>query len=100
MSGAEKIGYSIHHEPAIPTPAGIQRPDLVPVRNSNLTILDVTIVADNADLEKTHNNKCVYYNVPAIGEWAQLCFEPRHIAFEALAMNWRGLLATRSATAL
>ena len=67
MSGAEKIGYSIHHEPAIPTPAGIQRPDLVPVRNSNLTILDVTIVADNADLEKTHNDKCVYYNVPAIG---------------------------------
>ena len=100
MSGAEKTGYSVHHEPAIPTPAGIQRPDLALVCNSDLTILDVTIVADNADLEKTHNDKCVYYDVPAIREWAQLCFEPRHIAFEALAMNWRGLLATRSATAL
>ena len=100
MSGAEKTGYSIHREPAIPTPAGIQRPDLVLVCNSDLTILDVTIAADNADLEKTHNDKCVYYDVPAIREWAQLCLEPRHIAFEALAMNWRGLLATRSATAL
>ena len=99
-SGAEKIGYSIRREPAIPTPAGIQRLDLVLVRNSDLTILDVTIIADNADLEKTHNDKCVYYDVPAIREWAQLCFEPRHIAFEALAMNWRGLLATRSAVAL
>ncbi|CAH3023535.1 unnamed protein product [Porites evermanni] len=95
--GAEKIGYSIRHEPAIPTPAGVQRLDLVLVRNSDLTILDVTIVADNADLEKTYNYKCVYYDVQAIKEWAQLCFEPRNIAFETLAMNWRGLLATRSA---
>ena len=66
------------------------RPDLVLVRNSDLTILDVTIVAENADLEKTNNNKCVYYDVPAIRERAQLCLEPNHIAFEALAMNWRG----------
>ena len=47
-------------------------------------------------LEKTHHDKCIYYDVPAIKEWAQSCFEPTHIAFEALAMNWRGLLATRS----
>jgi len=100
MSGAEKIGYSISREPAIQTPAGIQKPDLVLVRNSDLTILDVTIVAENTDLEKTHNDKCVYYDVPAIREWAQLCLEPKHIAFEALAMNWRGLPATRSAVAL
>ena len=36
----------------------------------------------------------------SIRQWTQLCFEPRHIAFEVLAMNWRGLLATRSAAAL
>ena len=58
------------------------------------------MVADNADLEKTHNDKCVYHDVPAIGQCAQLSFEPRHIPFEALAMNWRGLLAARSAAAL
>ena len=58
------------------------------------------MVADNADRKKTHNDKCVYYDVPGIRQWTQLCFEPRHIAFEALAMNWRGLLATRSAAAL
>ena len=100
MSGAEKIEYSIRRKPAIPTPAGIRRLDLVLVRNSDLTILDVTMAADNADHKKTHNDKCVYYNVPAIRQWTQLRFEPRHIAFEALAMNWRGLLATRSAAAL
>ena len=73
---------------------------MVLVRDGDLTILDVTIVADNADLEKSHHDKCVCYDVPAIREWAQSCFEPRHIAFEALAMNWRGPLATRSAAAL
>ena len=100
ISSAEKIGYGVHREPAIPTPAGIQKPDLVLVRDYDLTILDVTIVADNADLEKAHHDKQVYYDVPAITEWAQSCYEPRHIAFEALAMNWRGLLASRSAAAL
>ena len=70
------------------------------VRNDDQTILNLKIVPDNADLEKTHHDKCIYYDVPPIKEWAQSCFEPRHIAFEALAMNWRGLLATRSATAL
>ena len=101
MSGAEKIQYSIHHELVILTPAGIRRLDLVLVPNSDLTILDVTMVADNADLEETHKyDKCVYHDVPAISQWAQLSFEPRHIAFEALAINWSGLLATRSAAAL
>ena len=100
MSGAEKIGYSIRHEQAMPTPAGIRRLHLVLVHNSDLTTLDVTMFADNPDLETTNNDKCVYYDVPAIRQWAQLCFEPRHIAFEALAMNCRGLLDTRSAAAL
>ena len=100
ISSAEKIGYSICREPAIPTPAGIRKPDLVLVRDCDLTILDVTIVADNADLEQSHQDKQVYYDVPAIREWAQRRYEPRHIAFEALAMSWRGLLASRSAAAL
>ena len=32
----------------------------------------------------------------SLREWAQSCFEPRSISFEALALNWRGLLAVRS----
>ena len=83
----------------IPTPAGIRKPDLVLVRDYDLITLNVTIVADNADLKKAHHDKQVYYDI-AIREWAQSCYEPRQIAFEALAMNWRGLLASRSAVAL
>ena len=100
MSGVERIGYGIRREPAIQTPAGIRKPDLVLARDGDLTILDVTIIADNVDLDKAHHDKQVYYDVPAIREWAQSCYQPRHIAFEALAMNWRGLLASRSAATL
>lgn len=87
MSGTERIGYGIGCEPAIPTPAGIRKPDLVLVCDGDLTILHVSIVADNAVLDKAHHDKQVYYDVPAIREWAQSCYERRHIAFEALAMN-------------
>ena len=52
MSGAERIGYGICREPATPTRAGIGRPDLVLVRNHDQTILDVKIVAGDADLGK------------------------------------------------
>ena len=52
MSGAERIGYGICREPATPTRAGMRRPDLVLVSNDNQTILDVKIVADDADLGK------------------------------------------------
>ena len=42
----------------------------------DLTILDVTIVADNADLKQSHQDKQVYYDVPAIREWVQSRYEP------------------------
>ena len=48
---------------------------------------------------RTHASRIARHD-PAIREWAQSCYEPRHIAFEALAINWRGLLASRTAAAL
>ena len=85
-SGASRQGYDIKREPAILTLAGIRKPDLILDRGECVTILDVTIVADNSDLEECHEIKC-------------LCYGPRSISFEAVAMNWRGLLAVRSAAA-
>ena len=61
-------GYAITREPAIPTPAGICRPDLVLVRGSAVTVIDVRIVADNADLARVHGSKCEYYDTPSIRE--------------------------------
>ena len=60
--------YSISREPAIPTPAGICKPDLVVACGSAVTVLDVTVVADNADLALSHGWKCEYYDTLAVHE--------------------------------
>ena len=62
-------GHSIIHKPAIPTPAGIHRPDLVVTHGSAVTVLDITIMADNADLAWGHDSKCEYYDNQSICEW-------------------------------
>ena len=83
-------GYSISREPAIPTPAGIRKPDLVVARGSAVTVLDVTVVADNADLALSHGRKCEYYDTPAVCEWLQDRYRPGDMTFSAVALNWRG----------
>ena len=97
---ASRLGYGVEREPAIPTPARIHKPDLILDRGECVTILDVTIVKGNSDLEECHEKKCLYYDQPAIRQWVQQCYQPRSISFEAVAMNWRGLLAVRTAAAL
>ena len=64
-------GYSISREPAIPTPVGIRKPDLIVARGSAVIVLDVTVVADNADLALSHGRKCEYYDTPAVREWVR-----------------------------
>lgn len=53
-----KKGWSLLIEAAIPTPAGVRRPDLV-IHGLRKTayVIDATIVADNADLYGTHLGK-------------------------------------------
>ena len=83
-------GYTTCREPAIPTPAGIRKPDLVVSRGSAVTVLDVTVVADNADLALSHGRKCEYYDTPAVREWLQDRYRPGDMTFSAVALNWRG----------
>ena len=90
-------GYTISREPAIPTPAGIRKPDLVVARNSAVTVMDVTVVADNADLAQSHGRKCEYYDTPSIREWVWDRYEPGRVTFSAVALNWRGSMAIPSA---
>lgn len=71
-SNARKKGWSVLVEPAIPTPAGVCRPDLV-IHGLRKTafVIDATIVADNADLTERHKGKRQYYDSPAICQWVK-----------------------------
>ena len=93
-------GYTISREPAIPTPAGIRKPDLVVARNSAVTVMDVTVVADNADLAQSHGMKCEYYDTPSIREWIRDRYGLGGMSFSAVARNWRGSMAIPSARGL
>ena len=58
QSAAAKAGWSSIREPAIPTHAGLCRPDLVFHHPERATfVLDVTIVVDNAVLDDAHSRK-------------------------------------------
>ena len=93
-------GFVITPEPAIPTPAGTRRPDLVVARGSAVTVIDVTIVADNADMAQVHDSKCEYYDTPSICEWIWDCYSTNEISFSAIALNWWGSMALPSARGL
>ena len=93
-------GYTTCREPAIPTPVGIRKPNLVVSRGSAVTVLDVTVVADNADLALSHGQKCEYYDTPAVREWVRDRYGPGEVTFSAVALNWRGSMAIPSARGL
>ena len=93
-------GYSISREPAIPTLAGIRKPDLVVARASAVIVLDVTVVADNADLALSHGRKCEYYDTPAVREWVRDRYGSGEVTFLVVALNWRGSMAIPSAHGL
>ena len=93
-------GYTTCREPAIPTLAGIRKPNLLVSRGSAVTVLDVTVVADNADLALSHGRKCEYYDTPAVREWVRDRYGPGEVTFSAVALNWRGSMAIPSARGL
>lgn len=88
-------------EPAIPTPAGVRRPDLLlyhPTKRAH--VIDATVVADNADLCAMHRRKCEYYDTPEIRQWVHETTNTDHVSFSSVTLNWRGLLAVPSAETL
>ena len=59
-------------------------------------MLDVTIVADNADLYQAHQHKCDFYDQPGIRDWVSRNVSTPSPTFSPVTLNWRGLLAPPS----
>ena len=101
QSAAGKAGWTCIREPAIPTTAGLRRPDLIFHHNERSTyLLDVTVVADNAVLHEVHEHKIQYYDVPDIRTWIARNISSNEITFSSVSLNWRGLMACASAETL
>ena len=101
QSAAGKASWSCIREPAIPTLAGIRRPDLIFYHQDRSTyVLDVTVVADNAVLHEVHERKVRYYDVPDIRNWIALNISGNEVLFSSVTVSWRGLMARASADTL
>ena len=100
-SAATKTGWRCLQEPPIPTRAGLRQPDLLfhhPDRDYFL--IDVTIVADNADLVAAHQHKTVYYNTDDIRHLVSTNVSTKPLHISSVTLNWRGLLCAASAATL
>ena len=88
--------------PVIPVRGGSpQIPDGVLFKDGTCWVVDVSIVADNADLDDAHMSKCAKYNTPAVRDWCQSHW-PSHggswdALLGALIFNWRGATFPRPA---
>lgn len=92
-----KNNWSVLVEPGIPTPAGLRRPDII-VWNGDSTcyVIDVTVAADNADLNAVHRRKVEYYNTEHVCNWAARVSGAASVTVSSISFNWRGSLAVPS----
>jgi hypothetical protein len=84
-------------EPGIPTPAGLRRPDIIAWKDGcSCYIVDVTVAADNADLELVHRRKLEHYNTEHVRDWAKKASGTASAVISSISFNWRGALAVSS----
>jgi hypothetical protein len=82
---------SVLVKPAIPTPAGIRRPDIVAWKGGKACyIINVTVVVDNADLDRVHQLKIEHYTTQHVRDWALRVSGTASVTFSSLSFNWRG----------
>ena len=92
-------GWAFSREPAIPTPAGTRKPVFVVWREScaKATVIDVTVVADNASLSRQHLNKVAHYDCPAVREYASAISGKAEVVFSSVTLSWQGVISAESA---
>ena len=87
-------------EKPIPTPAGVLRPDMVVIHrgSSVATVVDTTVVADNAILSEAHGMKVRKYDKPEVREHVSRLVGCREdvIQFSSVTLNWRGAMASET----
>ncbi|MCP3679146.1 MAG: reverse transcriptase family protein [Gammaproteobacteria bacterium] len=96
-----KRGWRTCREPAIPTPAGIRRPDLIIWGHGRSMVVDVQVVSDSGAvmLLTAHESKVAYYQTEPIDNWVLLKTGARP-SFSSLTFNWRGIMASASVRTL
>lgn len=96
-----ELGFRVEVEPAIPTPEGVRRPDIVAMngRASQAVVIDAQVVADHADLDAAHRRKVKHYDTDAIKSFVaeRSGLRDRDVVVTSVTLNWRGAFSSLSA---
>lgn len=88
--------WNVEVEPSIVTLAGVRRPDLVIRNEGTVAVVDVQVVADNANLDEAHERKSSYYNDKMVLDYARTN-ESQTTFVTTATLNWRGCWSAVSA---
>ena len=89
--------YCVSQEVFMSLPNGTKmKPDLVVSRDGISYVIDVTVVADNTNLDSKHRSKVSKYEVPCVTDFVQRLHGNIAAVYTAMAMNWRGAMAPPS----
>lgn len=97
----QEIGHRVLVEPAIPTSAGVRRPDLVVVNSAakQTTIVDAQVVSDATSLDEAHRRKRANYEQSDIATYAASLHPTNDatMAVTTVTFNWRGAMSAACA---
>lgn len=96
-------GWTVINEPAIPTLAGIRRPDMLVFKQGvEAFILDTSIVGDNIFTDTAYQRKVDYYNDEDIVKFASrmACCSTDDVHLGAVILNWRGAISRKTSSLL
>ena len=84
-------------EPRIITETGLQKPDLLVLRNNITLIIDVQIRADSGleDLDVLHDEKCAKYANAALHKALTDKYNNTSIKSLSVTYNWRGTMSLK-----
>lgn len=89
-------GYTVYEEPPIVTNSGLQKPDIVAIKDVESLVIDAQVVTDSIGLEYAHNTKFEKYNNTNLPDVVSRVFECDRPRVLTCTLNWRGVLGKTS----
>lgn len=99
-AGLRNIGWTVQQEPVFQTAEGRRKPDLVCVREAEVSVVDAQVVSRVPSLDDSHRRKVSYYahNSSLVdGIASRYGVRREKVKFSSCTISWRGIWSSASA---
>lgn len=95
--GLERRGCVVHVEPSLQCESGLNKPDLVALRQNRIYVIDAQVVTDGHSIDDAHTRKVERYDRQDVRTELRRRFgEACGIEFHSATLNWRGIWSSQS----